>query len=155
MKRVIEEAKGTNRNYFLWGATGTGKTRTAQELAKAKGDKAPYNKDLGRLWSRYQGQKVVLLDNVTRMTAKYIQHKINTWGDNNTFDAPIRKTREDDDEDDDNPENIKTIDPRDFNLIICSYYSPDELFNWDEEMDKEKFSRIYTVIHTDENYLNN
>lgn len=167
--KVIEEAFNSGKNYFLWGKADTGKTLTAFKLAKKYGLTMPYKKTKAGYWLDYKNQKVVLLDDLTDDKVKYIQSKIIEWGDVYPFVVDnnrrkVRRNKEDDDridydieydekDVDKRKERITEIDPNNYNFIITSRKSPEQLFSFKFEEDLNKFKRLYTVINTDKDYL--
>lgn len=152
---VINEARDHTKSFFLWGETGTGKTRTATELCKLLGEDRPYLKKRSRYWNGYSHQQVVLLDDVHKEDAQFIQNLLLKWADRNIFEVKTQPSRKGDDDSEDATRNddITVIDPNKYTLIVCSAYSPETLFRWKDEHDSAKFERLFKVIHTTKDYI--
>lgn len=152
---VITEARDHTKSFFLWGETGTGKTRTAIELCKLLGEDRPYLKKHSRYWNGYNHQQVVLIDDVHKEDAQYIQNLLLKWADRNIFEVRAHQTRKgnDDSEDIVHDDDMLTIDPSKYTLIVCSAYSPETLFRWKDEHDSAKFERLFKVVHTTKGYI--
>ena len=61
------------KRFYVHGDTGTGKTFYAYQLAKKLGQE-PYFKTTSGYWENYNGQKIVVLDDVTPDSMKYLSY---------------------------------------------------------------------------------
>lgn len=70
MHSLLQKPKVEEKNnYFLYGKSGSGKTRTVYTLHDVNDI---YNKPAGKWWDGYTGQKVVLLDDIGRDDYKIV-----------------------------------------------------------------------------------
>lgn len=59
---------------WLHGDPGVGKSRVAKLMN-------PYMKSLTKWWDGYQGEKIVLIDDLEKDTMKFLGHYMKIWGD--------------------------------------------------------------------------
>ena len=136
-------------NFYFYGPTGCGKTRAAHEIAKALNDKV-YNKAKSQYWRRYNGEKVVLIDDIKVDDAKYFQAQLTKWGDpfpnEIVVDGYYEKTRTDQGVSI-HEQDVKrvTVNPSEYVLILASTKKPEFILSLEPE-DQAKFDRLYTVI---------
>lgn len=80
------------KNHFIWiyGPTGTGKSHMARALAASISDKPPYLKGLNKWWNGYMGQKVVIIEEASPDTCKYLTSYFKQWCDKWPFTAEVK-----------------------------------------------------------------
>ena len=120
------------KRIYLYGPSGSGKTREAVRMAKLSNE-IPYRKRCSRLWNNYRGQKVVLIDNLEKQDAKYIQNYIGDWIDYYSFEGSITGSEK----------TYLEINPMDYTFIITSYIPIREMFSDYPENLKDKIYRIF------------
>ncbi len=144
------------KRYYIYGGPCTGKSLFTKVLAEKLKTKI-YTKSCSGYWSSYKGEKLVVIDDLTREDWKYIKFNLKKWLDHNTFISSPLKDRM-------TKEEIKEgepIDPMEYTLVITSYKSLDEFLNSERineegkslsEKDMEKIKRLLEVhefTHTD------
>ena len=74
-------------NHWLWGATGTGKSKYARE-------KWPdfYLKDITKWWDHYNGQSAILVDDIDP-EHKFLAKQLKNWSDHYPFTPEIKGGR--------------------------------------------------------------
>lgn len=115
-------------NYWLWGETGTGKSRSARAWCRAKGYSL-YLKDATKWWDNYSGEHVALIEEFGPEEAKALGQLLKRWTDHYPF-----------------PGEIKCAPSRPMRppiVIVTSNYSIEELFPLSR--DYEPFLRRFRV----------
>ena len=123
------ESKPTTNGTWLYGATGAGKSKGAR-------DRFPelYPKPLNKWWDGYDGQSVVLVDDVDYGQSNWIGNFLKIWSDHYPFIAEMKG-------------GSRLIRPD--NVIVTSQYLIKDLFN-DEEM-RSALERRFKVVNVIEN----
>lgn len=145
------------KRYYIYGETGTGKSLFTRMLSAQM--KTPiYKKSCSGYWNGYKGEKLVVIDDMTRDDWKYIKFNLKKWLDYDTFiSSPLRDRM--------SKEEIKEgeeIDPSKYTLVITSYKSLEEFLNEerthvgedkalsDREISKiKRLLEVYEMQHTD------
>lgn len=117
-----------NRNLWLYGSTGTGKSYTAHRLAELMQAEI-YLKMLNKWWDGYTCQKIVLIEEIDPETGKFLASLMKKWCDKWAFTAECKGSV------------AKQIRPE--YVIVCSNYPPEEVFP--NQMDWEPIKRRFTV----------
>lgn len=116
-------------NYWLWGETGTGKSRSARAWCRAKGYSV-YLKDATKWWDNYNGEDVTLIEEFGPEEAKTLGQLLKRWTDHYPF-----------------PGEIKCAPSRPMRppiVIVTSNFSIEELFPLSR--DYEPFLRRFRVF---------
>lgn len=98
-------------NYWFMGETGAGKSREAKTRFRAEYG-VHYDKMLNKWWDGYQGEKVVILDDITPDHCN-IAHHLLRWLDHYSFNAEVKGG---------------TINIRPEIIIVTSNYTIEEVF---------------------------
>lgn len=120
MKRIrmdnpkLPEALQRLDNEWIWGEPGIGKSRAAREE-----NPGCYIKLHNKWWLGYQGEEVVLYDDLDRSEAQWIGAFLKTWADHYPFPAETKG-------------DGMVIRPR--RIIVTSNYSIEDLFGHDEDL---------------------
>lgn len=150
-------SKELPKRYYVYGETGTGKSLFTRMLSAQM--KTPiYKKSCSGYWNGYKGEKLVVIDDMTRDDWKYIKFNLKKWLDYDTFISSPLKDRM-------TKEEIKEgeeIDPSKYTLVITSYKSLEEFLNEerthvgedkalsDREISKiKRLLEVYELTHTD------
>lgn len=114
-------------NYWIYGATGVGKSRGVRQHF---GTENIYPKPLNKWWDGYQGQKVVLIEEVSPEHANWLGEKLKIWADHYPF---IGETKG------------KSMPIRPPIVVITSNYSMEEVFT--KQQDLEPLKRRFKCLH--------
>lgn len=116
------------KNIWVWGPPGTGKSRWAHSLAGRK-----YIKNTNKWWDGFARQPIVIIEDLdpTRC-ASLVQH-LKIWADRYLFNGEVKG-------------GTRPIRP-DYKLIITSNYHPDTCFQNTEDLDAIK--RRFTICCMD------
>ena len=98
------------KNLWLWGAPGTGKSRHARTLAQRC-----YNKPVNKWWDGYANEPVVILEDLDPDRARVLINHLKIWLDRYIFTAEIKN-------------GALTLSPKDMRIVITSNYSPEQCF---------------------------
>lgn len=115
-------------NYWIWGPTGTGKSRAVR--AQFGGDM--YNKACNKWWDGYMDQDTVLIDDFDK-SHHVLGHHLKIWGDHYAFTAEVKGC-------------ALSIRPK--RIIITSNYHPRDI--WTDETTYGPIERRFKLICLDE-----
>ena len=102
------ESRSNLDNYWLYGATGTGKSKYARETWPN-----PFLKDVTKWWDHYDGQPAVLVDDLDP-EHKFLAKQLKNWSDHYPFTPEIKGGR------------LPPIRPA--TIIVTSQYHPEDIF---------------------------
>lgn len=114
-------------NYWLWGPTGTGKSRAV----RAQYGDDMYSKACNKWWDGYVGQETVLLDDFDKKH-DILGHHLKIWGDHYSFTAEVKGC-------------AMSIRPK--RIIVTSNYHPRDI--WPDETTYGPIERRFKVICLD------
>lgn len=77
-------SRDTLANFWIYGATGTGKSRSVREYY---GETNIYPKALNKWWDGYKNQQVVLIEEVSPRDKDWLGEKLKVWADHYPFVA--------------------------------------------------------------------
>lgn len=98
-------------NEWIWGPTGCGKSSSVRTRF---GDEDLYSKPLNKWWDDYNGERVVLLEDVDPSHEKWIGYFLKVWSDHYKFRGEYKG-------------GSMMLRPK--SLIITSQYSIDQIFS--------------------------
>nr|QKI29034.1 Rep [Lactuca sativa CRESS virus] len=78
------QSRDTLANFWIYGATGTGKSRSVREYY---GEANIYPKALNKWWDGYKNQLVVLIEEVSPRDKDWLGEKLKVWADHYPFVA--------------------------------------------------------------------
>ncbi len=85
-------APGGVRGLWFWGKPNTGKSHRAREISLKEFDQNPYVKDTTRWWDGYEGEKVVVLDDLDSSFAQMpgLTNRLKVWTDKYPVNGEIK-----------------------------------------------------------------
>jgi hypothetical protein len=125
---VPPEDLPTLSNYWIWGATGTGKSRSARDWCR-ENNFTVYRKNRNKWWDSYQGQDVVIIDDWSPET-ECLGDDLKDWADHYSF---IGETKG----------GSMVIRPK--TIIVTSQFCPEACFRREETSSAIK--RRFKVHH--------
>lgn len=128
--KEIYEDELSKKNYWIWGPTGTGKSKWARSQCEPE---KMYFKLQNKWWDSYDDGNVliVLIEDLNPEKARMLSDHIKIWADRYWFQAEVKGSS-------------ILINPKDWKLIITSNYSIDECFpnTQDQEAIKRRFKEV-------------
>ncbi|EDR25456.1 replication-associated protein, putative [Entamoeba dispar SAW760] len=101
------------KNAWIYGPPGTGKSRLVRDYARSRGYRV-YEKLSNKWWDNYDGEEIVLIEDLDPQVCKLLVHHIKLWADRYPFRAKIKG-------------GSVRLEPR-FQFIVTSNYSLAECF---------------------------
>lgn len=101
-------------NEWIWGKTGVGKSSAARLE-----NPGAYIKSHNKWWCGYQGEKVAIIDDLSKTDAQWMGEHLKQWADHYPFPAEVKYTQ-----------NIL----RPEKIVVTSNYSIEDLFGHDEDL---------------------
>ena len=101
-----------DKNLWIWGPSRTGKTYWARHFS----DEKKYVKPINKWWDGYDGQKVVIIEDIDPDSCKHLAHHMKLWADRYPFTAALKGSS-------------TVVSPAQYNLIVTSNYCIDECFD--------------------------
>lgn len=77
------------KNAWIWGPPGTGKSKLARDYAESRGYRI-YEKLANKWWDNYDGEEVVLLEDLDPKVCEALIHHIKLWADRYPFRAEVK-----------------------------------------------------------------
>ena len=121
------ESRAELRNYWIYGATGCGKSRGVREWF---GEENCYPKALNKWWDGYKNQRVVLIEEVSPKDKDWLAEKLKVWADHYPFVAEHKG---------------KSVQIRPPIIVVTSNYSLSECFP--EPQSQEPLARRFKSLH--------
>lgn len=100
------------KNIWIWGPSRTGKTYWARHFS----NKRIYVKPINKWWDGYDGQEIVIIEDIDPDSCKHLAHYMKIWSDRYPFTAALKGSS-------------TVISPKDYSLIVTSNYSIDDCFD--------------------------
>lgn len=104
----------SSKNAWIYGPPGTGKSRLVREYAKSRGYRI-YEKLSNKWWDNYDGEEIVLMEDLDPKVCEVLIHHIKLWADRYPFRAEVKG-------------GSQRLLPK-FQFIVTSNYSLGECFN--------------------------
>ena len=124
LTRIYEKFKSApydlekHQNLWIWGKSGVGKSLFARELSKYL-NKNFYPKSRDKYWLCYKDEEVIIIDDIYRSDGEDLGSELKSWADVYPFIASTKT-------------GGRLIRPK--HIIVCSGYSLDEVFGFDENI---------------------
>lgn len=111
-------------NFWYWGPTGTGKSRTARDQFPGA-----YLKMCNKWWDGYNGEEVALIEDFDKSHA-VLGHHLKIWSDRYSFRSEIKN-------------HVAVLRPK--TIVVTSNWSPDEI--WSDPQTLGPIRRRFKVVH--------
>lgn len=118
-----------SKNFWIWGAAGTGKSRHVWEGAQARG-KTIYMKGQNKWWDGYFNHDIILIEDANPEKMRVLVDHMKVWTDRYPFTAEIKGSS-------------RIINHPNFMFIVTSNYDIDDCF---PAQDLPALRRRFTVI---------
>ena len=126
---VIFDGELKDKNIWIYGPAGTGKSRMVWEMAKDT-HSTVYVKNQNKWWDGFNGQNIVLIDDAGENMRALTSH-LKNWGDRYPITAEVKG-------------GTRRINTSEFHLIVTSNYSIEQIFQpTDVEAIKRRFEVFY------------
>lgn len=126
---VIYDGDLKDKNIWIHGPAGTGKSRMVWDMAKDT-HSTVYVKNQNKWFDGYNGQKIVLIDDAGENMRALTSH-LKNWGDRYPITAEVKG-------------GTRRINTADFHLVVTSNYTIEQIFNaTDVEAIKRRFEVFY------------
>lgn len=111
--KVHEDYEGDlkAKNIWIWGPSRTGKTYWARHFS----NKRIYVKPINKWWDGYDGQEVVIIEDIDPDSCQHLAHYMKVWADRYPFTAALKGSS-------------TVISPKEYILIVTSNYSIADCF---------------------------
>ncbi|EMD42418.1 replication-associated protein, putative [Entamoeba histolytica KU27] len=109
----VYDGELSSKNAWIYGPSATGKSRLVREYAKSRGYRI-YEKLSNKWWDNYDGEEIVLIEDLDPQVCKLLVHHIKLLADRYPFRAEIKG-------------GSVRLEPR-FQFIVTSNYSLAECF---------------------------
>ena len=130
MPPVILDGELPDKNIWIWGKKGLGKTGIFYRLA-IDTHKSLYDKPINKWWDGYGGQEYVLMEDVDEDNIQYLVGHLKKWVDRYSFNAEIKGG------------SIRIVP--NYHLIVTSNYPPSACLKRAEDV--EAIERRFDVYH--------
>jgi len=130
---VIWDGELPDKNIWIWGKKGLGKTGIFYRLALDT-HKSLYDKPINKWWDGYGGQDYVVLEDVDEDNLQYLAGHIKKWADRYSFNAEVKGG------------SIRIVPT--YHLIVTSNYPPSACFKRQEDV--EAMERRFDIYHIEE-----
>jgi hypothetical protein len=124
LKDIGNEYRPGIKNYWLYGPTGSGKSRAVRETFSDI-----YYKMANKWWENYGMQEVVLIEDLDK-THHVLGHHLKLWADNYPFRGEIKN---------------HSVMARPKHIVVTSNYHPKEI--WEDSGMLEPILRRFQVVH--------
>lgn len=122
--KVDYDGELSDKNIWICGPTGIGKSRMVRQAFPSADI---YNKFANKWWDNYNGERVVLIEDLDPRQCEYLAHHMKIWSDRYSFGAEIKNGR-------------IQVNPL-YHLVVTSQYSIEECFPGpDGEAVRRRFS---------------
>lgn len=122
------------KNFIFCGPTGVGKSKKVREMAQELGVDV-YDHLTKRWWDGYNGQGIVVVEDLDPDQCKGLAHHLKKWMDRYSFTAEVKG-------------GSVMVNPAEYKFIITTQYTIDELFPRQQDRDAIR-RRCQVVMMTD------
>lgn len=129
-KVIPDMERGSIVGTWIVGDSNVGKSTFARTICELRGFTL-YNKTLNKWWDTYDGEQVVLVEDIEQEHAKFMSHHLKIWGDLFPFPAEIKGC-------------MTKLRP--LHVIVTSQYDVNEIWPMDVKI-QEAINRRYFKVH--------